>query len=71
MNRSQEQGQVHVCLFKLLQQCTDPITDEEAEALYINRGSQDKNRPGADIPGTEQTLCHIALHEHNQSSIVV
>jgi len=60
MFRSQEQGEV--CLFKLLQQCTDPITEEEEEAVAINSGRQDKNRPGADIPGTEQTLCHIALH---------
>ena len=37
--------------FQLLQQCTDPVTEDEEEALAINRGRQDKNRSGADIPG--------------------
>jgi len=29
----------------------DPITEEEEEAVAINRRRKDKNRPGADIPG--------------------
>ena len=49
-----------VCFFQLLQQCTDPITEDEEEALTINRGRQDKNRPGADIPGNG-TPCVILV----------